>query len=188
MRVHTAEMLRIPTILLLGLLLLPVPVLAQTSSPGAKSTAKPADSAAKAANSETLPVTVALDARECRRLLAQRGTVVAHQPAPDVNYQPGRDVDSRGRPVAPADLPGSANPLPLDGMIDLPIRMPLSGLPGLPQVPSTVKEESRLRIASLQVDPMTGKLVFNGKPLEPQTEDAVAVACRDYLARATPKR
>ena len=111
-----------------------------------------------------------------------------HQPAPDVNYQPGRDVDSQGRPIAPADLPGS-NPLPLDGMIELPIRMPLSGLPGLPQVPASVKEESKLRIATLSIDPMSGRLAFNGQPLQAQSEDAVAVACRDYLAKAAqPKR
>lgn len=30
---------------------------------------------------------------------------VEHRPAPDVTYRPGTDVD--GRPVAPADLPGS---------------------------------------------------------------------------------
>jgi hypothetical protein len=190
-------MLRIPTTLLLGLLLLPPAVQAQTGSQPTKSPTKAADSAAKAAQpaeaSRDLPVVVALDAKECRRLLAQRNMVVQHQPAPDVNYQPGRDVDSKGRPIAPADLPGS-NPLPLDGMIDLPIRMPLSGLPGLPQLSTAVKEESRLRIATLGVDPLTGKLAFNGKPLEPATEDAVAVACRDYLAQkagpsqAAPRR
>lgn len=175
-------MLRIPTTLLLGLLLLPLASQAQTGSQPTKSPPKASDSAAKPADPGKLPVVVALDAKECRRLLAQRGMVTVHQPAPDVNYQPGRDVDSKGRPIAPADLPGS-NPLPLDGMIDLPIRMPLSGLPGLPQVPSAVKEESRLRIATLSVDPLTGKLAFNGKPLEPTTEDAIAVACRDYLSR-----
>lgn len=179
-------MLRIPTTILLGLLLLPAPLLAQTGSQGTKSPLKPAESPAKVADSKDLPVTVALDAKECRRLMARRNMTL-HQPAPDVNYQPGRDVDSKGRPIVPADLPGS-NPLPLEGMIELPIRMPLSGLPGLPQVPTAVKEESKLQIASLQIDPMTGKLAFNGKPLEPQTEDAVAVACRDYLAKATSQK
>ncbi|MCW0233539.1 MAG: hypothetical protein OJJ21_08080 [Ferrovibrio sp.] len=184
-------MLRIPTTLLLGLLLLPLAGQAQTGSQPTKSPPKAPDSGARAAPKAEgpgdLPVVVALDAKECRRLLAQRGMVTAHQPAPDVNYQPGRDVDSKGRPIAPADLPGS-NPLPLDGMIELPIRMPLSGLPGLSQVPTAVKEESRLRIATLSVDPLTGKLAFNGKPLEPTTEDAIAVACRDYLTKAQPPK
>jgi hypothetical protein len=182
-------MLRIPTTILLGLLLLPAPILAQTGSQGTKSPPKPAESPAKAPEAKDLPVMVALDARECRRLVARRNLVVPHQPAPDVNYRPGRDVDSKGRPIAPADLPGS-NPLPLDGMIELPLRLPLSSVSNLnlPQVPSGMKDESKLQIASLQIDPMTGKLAFNGKPLEPQAEDAVAVACRDYLAKAQSQK
>jgi hypothetical protein len=181
MPLHAGKMLRIPTTLLLGLLLLPAAVPAQTASRPAKPAQKPSDSTA-------LPVVVALDAQECRRLLARQNILVPHQPAPDVNYQPGRDVDSQGRPIAPADLPGS-NPLPLDGMIQLPLTMPLSGLPGLSQVPTDMKRESGLAIATLAIDPMSGKLAFNGQPLQPQTEDAVAVACRDYLARAgQPKR
>jgi hypothetical protein len=178
---HAGKMLRIPTTLLLGLLLLPAAVPAQTASQPAKPPQKTSDSA-------TLPVVVALDAQECRRLLVRQNILVPHQPAPDVNYQPGRDVDSQGRPIAPADLPGS-NPLPLDSMIQLPLSMPLSGLPGLPQVPADMKRESGLAIATLAIDPMSGKLAFNGQPLQPQAEDAVAVACRDYLAKAgQPKR
>lgn len=173
-------MLRIPTTLLLGLLLLPTAVPAQTASQPAKPPQNTSDS--------PLPVVVALNAEDCRRLLARQNILVPHQPAPDVTYRPGRDVDSQGRPIAPADLPGS-NPLPLDGMIELPLKMPLSGLPGLPQVPSDMKRESGLAIATLGIDPMSGKLSFNGKPLEPQTEDAVAVACRDHMAKAgAPKR
>jgi len=174
---HAGKMLRIPTTLLLGLLLLPL-------GNSAPATAQPA----KTPSDSALPTVVALDARDCRRLLAQRNILVPHQPAPDVNYQPGRDVDSQGRPIAPADLPGG-NPLPLDGMIELPLRMPLSGLPGLSQVPSDMKRESGLAIATLAIDPMSGKLAFNGQPLQPQSEDAVAAACREHMAKAgQPKR
>jgi hypothetical protein len=167
-------MLRIPAHLLLGLLLLPAAGFAQGSNPPAKPAQTVPDSAA------TTSMTVALDARDCRRLLAQRNILVPHQPAPDVTYRPGRDVDSQGRPIAPADLPGG-NPMPLDGIIELPIRMPLSGLPGLSQVPGSVKQESTLRIATLTIDPMSGRLTFDGKPLDPQAENAVAAACRDYM-------
>lgn len=180
MPLYAGKMLRIPTTLLLGLLLLPAAVPAQPASQPAKPAQNTPDSA--------LPVVVALNAQDCRRLMAQHNILVPLRPAPDVNYQPGRDVDSQGRPIAPADLPGS-NPLPLDGMIELPLKMPLSGLPGLSQLSSDMKRESGLAIATLGIDPMSGRLSFNGKPLEPQTEDAVTVACRDYMAKAAqPKR
>jgi hypothetical protein len=182
MPLHAGKMLRIPTTLLLGLLLLPAAVPAQTASQPAKNAPNASDSA--------LPVVVALDAQECRRLLGRQNILMPHQPAPDVNYQPGRDVDSQGRPITPADLPGS-NPLPLDGMIQLPLVMPLSSLPGmsgLSQIPPEMKRDSGLAIAMLAIDPMSGKLAFNGRPLEAQTEDTVAVACRDYLAKAQSQK
>ena len=173
-RGESGGMARIPTVVMLTTLAVALPAFAQGPQ-------KPPDS-------RDLPVVVALDARDCRRLLAQRGSVVAHQPAPDVNYQPGRDVDSKGRPVAPADLPGAAPPL-LEGPIELPIRLPLSSLRGLPsQIPSGMASESKLAIATVSVDPTTGKLAFNGKPLDPPAEDAIAAACRDYLAKQPPRR
>src|SRR3546814_6653283 len=62
---------------------------------------------------EPAPV-IAMPVADCRRLLARIGSGdVLYQPDPGVNYQPGRDVDSQGRPIAPAPLPGST-PLPLE--------------------------------------------------------------------------
>ncbi|MFC3676640.1 hypothetical protein [Ferrovibrio xuzhouensis] len=130
---------------------------------------------------EPAPV-IAMSVADCRRLLARIDSAdILHQPDPGVNYQPGRDVDSQGRPIAPADLPGS-NPLPLDGMIELPIRLPLSQLTGI-KVPSSIADESKLRIATVGIDPMTGQLSFNGQPLQPTAEDAVTRACRDAMVR-----
>jgi hypothetical protein len=48
--------------------------------------------------------------------------LVKHTPAPDVNYQPG--VDVHGKPVAPADLPGSQVQLP--SAIKIPLSVQLS--------------------------------------------------------------
>jgi hypothetical protein len=170
----TRGMARIPTIVMLTTLAIALPATAQSPQ-------KPPDS-------RDLPVVVALDAKDCRRLLARQGSVVQHQAAPGVTYQPGRDIDSQGRPIAPADLPGAAPPL-LDGPIELPIRLPLDALSGLPsQIPSGMAEQSRLAIAKVSIDPMTGKLAFNGRPLDPPAEDAIAVACREYLARPQPRR
>ncbi len=166
---HAGKMLRIPTTLLLGLLLLP---LGETAPAAAQSAKTSSDSAQS--------TVVAVDGRDCRRLMMQRNILVPHQPAPDVNYQPGRDVDSQGRPIAPADLPGGMPPL-FEGMIELPVVIPLSELPGPSRSPSIGVSE--LPVAKLQIDPMTGRFALNGKPVEPQTEDALAVACRDYFAR-----
>lgn len=161
------------TIAMLTTLTAGLPVAAQTGTQPAQ---KPADSG-------NLPVVVALNAADCRRLVAQRGMVVQHQADPGVAYQPGRDVDSRGRPIAPADLPSATPPL-LNGPIELPVRLPLSALSGLPsQIPSGMADESKLRVATVSVDTLTGKLAINGKPMEPPAEDAVAVACRDYLSK-----
>ena len=169
MALQAGEMLRIPTTLLLGLLLLPM----ADSPPAAAQPAKTSPDSA-------LPVVVAVDGRDCRRLMAQRNILVPHQPAPDVHYQPGRDVDSQGRPIAPADLPGGMPPL-FEGMIELPVVIPLSELPGPTRSPSIGVSE--LPVAKLQIDPMTGRFALNGKPVQTSTEDALAVACRDYLAK-----
>lgn len=135
--------------------------------------------------SGTLPTVIVLDAVDCRRLLARQGSVTMHQPAPDVTYQPGRDVDSQGRPVAPADLPGS-NPFPMEGPITLDLLIPLETLLGSRTPPRMGKAETG--VGKVAIDPKTGRLAFNGQPLDPKGEDALATACRDYLAKHQPPR
>ena len=56
---------------------------------------------------------VAISQRDCERL-------VNHEPAPDVEYQPG--VDVHGRPVVPADLNGG-NSVELPDVIYIPIEV-----------------------------------------------------------------
>lgn len=129
---------------------------------------------------------VSLDAADCRRLLAEREAAdVAHRSDAGVEYRPGRDVDSRGRPIPPADLPG-ANPLPLTGPLTLPLTMRLQDLLGS-RTPANLGE-SDLGVARVAIDPMTGRLAFNGQPLERPAEDAIAQACRAYLARHKPPK
>lgn len=169
-------MSRISTLAMLTTLAASLPVVAQS----------PASGPQKGTDSRDLPTIVALDARECRRLLAERGSVTIHQPAPDVNYQPGRDVDSQGRPIAPADLPGSggASSALLDTPVVLNLQIPLRRLLG-DRTPEDLRR-SETNVGTIAVDPRTGKLAFNGQPLEPQGEDALAQACREQLARQTP--
>ena len=56
---------------------------------------------------------IAISQRDCERL-------VNHEPAPDVEYQPG--VDVHGRPVVPADLNGG-NSIELPDVIYIPIEV-----------------------------------------------------------------
>lgn len=137
--------------------------------------------ATRAQDKAQQPLTVTLDAADCRRLVARSDAAgIEHRPRPDVEYRPGRDVDSKGRPIAPADLP-SANPLPLTGPLTLPLAMRLEDLLGS-RAPADL-EKSEIGVAQVTIDAMTGRLSFNGQPLERPAEDAIAKACREYLAR-----
>ncbi|MFD1627929.1 hypothetical protein [Azospirillum griseum] len=94
-----------------------------------------------------------------------------HQPAPDVAYKPG--VDVKGRPVAPADLPGSAGtmatppidiPLTIDLARRMGVRLPGGGLPT-----DTV-------IGRMTLD--GGRLLLNGQPLGGTSEAELIALCR----------
>lgn len=98
-------------------------------------------------------------------------TLTAHRPAPDVEYTPG--VDVRGRPVAPADLPGSAGTLPGLDRFEMPVtaafarRMGYAVPPGLPL--ST--EFGRITIDG-------DRVLFNGQPLGPSARAELHAVCR----------
>jgi len=101
--------------------------------------------------------------------------LVKHTPAPDVNYQPGVDVD--GNPVAPADLPGQPQ-IKMPEKFDIPITVSLSkalnlstsGYPG-----SVLGEGTETTLGTFTVD--GDKVSFNGQPLTDQQQDNLAVLC-----------
>lgn len=102
--------------------------------------------------------------------LCQRLT--RHVPAADVEYRPGQDV--RGRPVAPADLPGSAGaqpPIP----IDLPLSVALArrmgvALPSVPHLPDD--------ITAVWLSVVGDRLYLNGQPIDPGAEERLYAYCR----------
>ncbi len=106
-----------------------------------------------------------IDLSLCQRL-------TRHVPAADVEYRPG--VDVRGRPVAPADLPGSAGaqpPIP----IDLPLSVDLArqmgiALPSVPFLPDDV--------TSVWLSVVGDRLYLNGQPIDPGAEDRLYAYCR----------
>lgn len=107
---------------------------------------------------------VTITERQCQAL-------VPHVPAPDVTYQPGTDVT--GRPVAPADLSGGSR-IRLPDSFDIPITVDLADRYGIPADPALFDGEVRVGTVTLE----HGRLYFNGQPLTPEDEQAVAAACR----------
>ena len=113
------------------------------------------------------PVIIEITAADCRAL-------VTHQTAPDVAYQPG--VDVRGRPVAPADLPGGVVIEPPRTFI-IPIEIDLVERFGLL---STVPGfEADALVGTVLYD--DGQLFFNGQPLIDPMQTAIAEACRQLI-------
>jgi hypothetical protein len=104
---------------------------------------------------------------DCARL-------VEHVPAPDVAYRPG--VDVRGRPVAPADLPGTVR-------IDVPETITFDAAADLRRF--GLPAGSRLYAPHADIGQITierdGRAYFNGQPLQASDNDALARYCRQRL-------
>lgn len=112
---------------------------------------------------------VRIPRRDCQKL-------VEYQPDPGVAYRPGLDV--RGKPVAPADLPGSAMAVQLPKQIEFDISFnPLKG--------ATRRRfnKTELYVGTVRYDLDTGEATFNGVPLSNPEKDEIARRCREALRR-----
>jgi hypothetical protein len=112
---------------------------------------------------------VRISRTDCSRL-------VQHQPSADVAYQPG--VDARGRPVAPADLPGGVQVKPrteftIDIEVDLQRRF------GVPTNPNLYQPKANVGSITVKGD----KAYFDGQPLTDQTQEALAAYCAAELKK-----
>jgi len=90
---------------------------------------------------------------------------------PGVAYTPG--IDASGRPVAPADLPGSS--LKIEAF-PVEITRSLAGKFGIPVDRDPFGAE--LRLGYVVVDEQ-GRAAFNGQPLLPDARAIIAQACRN---------
>ncbi len=106
---------------------------------------------------------------DCARL-------TAHQPAPDVTYQPG--VDARGRQVAPADLPGSNPPIAVPDEIAIDITVEIQKRFGIPADSALYKPEARVGTVVVKPD---GSATFNGQPLTSPEARALAALCQGRI-------
>ncbi len=101
--------------------------------------------------------------------------LTAHRPAPDVEYTPG--VDVKGRPVAPADLPGSAGTSPVAERFDFPLTIDFlrrSGIRVPPGAVAKVPGTGEIGVLTLYAN----RLYFNGQPLGGPTEAELYAYCR----------
>ena len=128
-------------------------------------TALPVPSAVQAADGNQMRI----PRRDCQQL-------VQYRPDPGVAYKPG--VDVRGRPVAPADMPGSGISVEPPDQVTFEINFdPLKG-------------ENRFRylnpnlyVGTVVYDLSTGQATFNGVPLTDPEKDEIAERCRAALRR-----
>lgn len=99
--------------------------------------------------------------------------LAVHRPAPDVAFRPGRDT--RGRPVAPADLAGGAG-LQLPETLEFAIEVDLAERLGLE--PAEIGADLPLGVVTLRGE----EVHFNGQPLAPGAEEELADLCRAALS------
>jgi hypothetical protein len=100
-----------------------------------------------------------------------------HYPAPDVTYQPGRDV--RGKPVVPADLEGGPDGdggLVLPEAVVIPIEVDLFERYGIPA--NGISYKGDIFIGEVVVDVASGRAIFNGQPLQSEAEAELAARCQ----------
>jgi len=109
---------------------------------------------------------VTVTPKDCRRL-------AAHKPAEDVAYKPG--VDAYGRPVTPADLPGT-QVIKAPDKITFSITYDALGKLGLTDSSSLLSGEAT--IGEVSYDISSGRLEFNGEPLTDPEIAVLATACK----------
>lgn len=100
--------------------------------------------------------------------------LVKHVPSSDVAYKPG--VDVHGKPVAPADLPGT-NAFQLQQPITIALTADLFKFLKFPadQYPFNTMGRSDINLGTLTVD--GDKVLYNGQPLTDEQQDNLAVLC-----------
>ncbi len=111
---------------------------------------------------------------EAELLITRRACdwLVRHQPAPDVDYQPGIDV--HGQPVAPADLDDSGN-IVLPEIITIPIEVLIQDRFGIPK--NSVLWDAKAQVGTVEVK--GNRVYYEGQLLGDPAADAMARACRE---------
>jgi hypothetical protein len=101
-------------------------------------------------------------------------SLIRYVPDPGVAYQPG--VDVHGKPVAPADLPGSS----IRSVLPETVEFDVSFYP-LARAKGGRFNQSELYVGTVRYDLNTGEVLFNGVPLTDPEKDEMAQRCRAAL-------
>lgn len=109
---------------------------------------------------------VEVTASDCARL-------IQHQPDPGVAFVP--NVDLRGRPVAPADLPGSPQ-IQVPESFNIPITVDLAERLGIPPG-GDADFSAEAHIGHVDVEP-GGRAFFNGQPLQDEAARQLSILCQ----------
>lgn len=128
----------------------------------------PRQAPVQAQGQATRPPTIIVERTACQWLKR-------HAPSADVAYTPGVDVNRR--PVAPADLPGSAD-IRLPERIEVGITALLAERFGVP-LDATFAAEAYLGTVTVQGN----RVLFNGQPVNPAAEEDLVALCRAVPAR-----
>ena len=111
-------------------------------------------------------VEVQVGKKECRRL-------VAHKPSADVAYKPG--VDAYGRPVKPADLPGTRI---IKAPNKITIALSFDALEAYGISAGSTLMEGTASTGSVSYDINSGQIEYNGNSLSDPEIMALADQCR----------
>jgi hypothetical protein len=107
-------------------------------------------------------ITVIIGKKDCQRL-------VRHRPAPDVAYRPG--VDVRGKPVVSADS-GGGPALRLPDTFTFSVSRTIA-VPGA--------AEAEMAIGRIEYNINSGRMTFNGQPLNDSLSEELADRCQSQL-------
>ena len=110
---------------------------------------------------------IAVSRHDCQSL-------VRHQPAPDVAYQPG--VDVHGNAVAPADL-GGGQQIELPDVIYIPIEVLVQDKYGIPA--NSVLYNARAQVGVVEV--RGNRVYYEDQELTDPETAALEAVCRDRL-------
>lgn len=112
--------------------------------------------------------------QDCLRL-------VRHQPAPDVAFKPG--VDVHGRKVAPADMASSLPiKLPKEIVIDIGVDLNEKYGIGVDDDGNNRYSATTETLGKVRVDSLSGRVTWNGQPLDGTDTEALRAACREKYA------